>query len=113
MPNDVLDLLKLLADSTRLRILHLVKEEELSVAEIQEILDMGQSRISSHLAHLKQGQLVNDRRDGKKAYYQLNDSLPQAWKTIVGASIDETANHSEVITDRENLKRIIDKHWNN
>ena len=50
----ILKNLRLLADPSRLRILLLVEREELSVAELQEILGMGQSRISTHLAHLKQ-----------------------------------------------------------
>ena len=109
MPSDVLELLKLLADATRLRILHLVQTEELSVAEIQEVLEMGQSRISTHLAHLKQGELVNDRRDGKKTFYQLNTQLPEAWKGIVETSIQETANNADIVADSENLTRILDK----
>src|SRR6266481_1175424 len=48
-----INFLRLLADPTRLRLLLLLEEEELSVAELQEILGMGQSRISSHLAQLK------------------------------------------------------------
>ena len=63
---DSWELLKLLADSTRVRILSLLAKEELSVAELQEILGMGQSRISSHLALLRQGDLVQDRRDGTR-----------------------------------------------
>ena len=68
---DSWEVLKLLADSTRVRILALLQREELSVAELQEILDMGQSRISSHLSLLRQGELVQDRRDGKKTFYGL------------------------------------------
>jgi ArsR family transcriptional regulator len=67
----ILKNLRLLADSSRLRILLLVEREELSVAELQEILGMGQSRISTHLAHLKQAGLVEDRRQGKSILYQL------------------------------------------
>ena len=52
--------LRLLADPTRLRLLLLLQQEELSVAEIQEIMGMGQSRISAHLGQLKQAQLVSD-----------------------------------------------------
>ena len=63
--------LKLLADETRIRLLLLLREEELSVAEIQEILGMGQSRISSHLAQLRGAGLVCDRRAGKNIYYAL------------------------------------------
>lgn len=65
---DSWEVLKLLADSTRVRILALLQREELSVAELQEILDMGQSRISSHLSLLRQGELVQDRRDGKRHF---------------------------------------------
>jgi ubiquinone/menaquinone biosynthesis C-methylase UbiE/predicted transcriptional regulator len=63
------NLLRLLADPTRLRLLVLLEEDELSVAELQEILGMGQSRISSHLAQLKRAGVVDPRRSGKNVYY--------------------------------------------
>jgi ubiquinone/menaquinone biosynthesis C-methylase UbiE/predicted transcriptional regulator len=63
------NLLRLLADPTRLRLLVLLEEDELSVAELQEILGMGQSRISSHLAQLKRASVVDPRRSGKNVYY--------------------------------------------
>ena len=66
-----INFLRLLADPTRLRLLLLLEEEELSVAELQEILGMGQSRISSHLAQLKRAGVVEDRRAGKNVYYGL------------------------------------------
>lgn len=61
--------LKMLSDPTRLRILSLVGEESLSVAELQEILGMGQSRISTQLSQLKSAGLVNDERSGKHNIY--------------------------------------------
>ena len=61
-----INLLRLLADPTRLRLLLLLEQEELSVAELQQILGMGQSRISSHLAQLKRAGVVADRRVGKE-----------------------------------------------
>jgi ubiquinone/menaquinone biosynthesis C-methylase UbiE len=64
-----LNLLRLLADPTRLRLWMLLEQEELSVAELQQILGMGQSRISSHLAQLKRAGAVQDRRAGKNVYY--------------------------------------------
>src|SRR5436853_4882054 len=64
-----INLLRLLADPTRLRLLLLLEAEELSVAELQQILNMGQSRISSHLAQLKRAGVVTDRRAGKNVYY--------------------------------------------
>jgi ArsR family transcriptional regulator len=64
-----INLLRILADPTRVRLLLLLEQEELSVAELQEILGMGQSRISSHLAQLKRAGVVDDRRAGKNVYY--------------------------------------------
>ena len=70
MPSTI-NFLRLIADPTRLRVLLLLEQEELSVAELQEILGMGQSRISSHLAQLKRAGAVVDRRAGKNVYYGL------------------------------------------
>ena len=70
MPSTI-NFLRLIADPTRLRVLLVLEQEELSVAELQEILGMGQSRISSHLAQLKQAGAVVDRRAGKNVYYGL------------------------------------------
>ncbi len=64
-----INLLRTLADPTRLRLLLLLDQEEVSVAELQDILGMGQSRISTHLAQLKRAGLVADRRSGKNVYY--------------------------------------------
>ena len=69
----VLKSLRLLADPNRLRLLLLLEREELSVAELQEILATGQSRISTHLAQLKQAGLVEDRKQGKNSLYVLKD----------------------------------------
>src|SRR5271169_6189040 len=69
----ILKNLRLLADPSRLRLLLLLEREELSVAELQEILATGQSRISTHLAQLKQAGLVEDRKQGKNSLYRLKD----------------------------------------
>ncbi|BCX50406.1 ArsR family transcriptional regulator [Haloferula helveola] len=84
--------LKLLADPTRLRILRLLEREALSVADLQEILGMGQSRISTQLSSLKAGSLVEDERSGKNNIYR--SSMPRELATLTGsaaAEIPETA----------------------
>jgi len=101
------DILKLLADPTRLRILALLLREELSVAELQEILGMAQSRISSQLALLRQADLVSDRREGKKAYYSLNAALPPAQLSLLKAACEAVS--PELAEDRGNLDRILAK----
>ena len=67
----ILKSLSLIADPTRLRLLRLLREEELSVAELQEILALPQSNISAQLAKLKSAGLVLDRRSGKNRLYCL------------------------------------------
>ncbi len=69
----ILKSLRVLADTNRVRLLLLLEREELSVAELQEILAAGQSRISAHLAQLKNAGLVEDRKQGKNSLYRLKD----------------------------------------
>jgi len=69
MPS-ILNSLKLLSDPTRLRVFLLILREELSVIELQEILGMGQSRISTQLAKLKSEGLAEDRKVGKSSFYK-------------------------------------------
>ncbi len=92
--------LRLIADPTRIRILALLREEELSVAELQEILSMGQSRISTQLAQLKQAGLVADRRSGKHSIYAAQPlakrgplEADRLWQVIAQAAgeIDEVS----------------------
>jgi len=101
------DTLKTLSDPTRLRLLALVTREELSVAELQEILGMGQSRISSQLALLRQAGLVSDRRDGKKAFYSLRANLPPRQAALLKAAVDSVAELPVLDEDRGNLERIL------
>jgi ubiquinone/menaquinone biosynthesis C-methylase UbiE/DNA-binding HxlR family transcriptional regulator len=89
--------LRLLGDEGRLRILRLLQHEELSVAELQEILGMGQSRISMQLAQLKQAGLIEVRRAGQKSLYRIAeirkslipDLLREAGQEIPSAAQDD------------------------
>lgn len=67
--SSMLHVMRLLSEPTRLRLILLLIEEELTVAELQSILGMGQSRISASLAQLRRQGLVDDRRVGKNSYY--------------------------------------------
>jgi ArsR family transcriptional regulator len=98
----ILKSLRLLADDTRLRILLLLQQEELSVAELQEILGLGQSRISSHLAQLRAAQLVSDRRAGKHIYYTINaKGFAVEVGTVLSAAAAEV---TEVMADARGLE---------
>ena len=106
---DPWDTLKLLADPTRLRLVALLQLDELSVAELQEILDMGQSRISSHLALLRQGGLVSDRRQGKKTFYSLNPKLPSNSHELTKSACHAVGDLPQLSEDRKNLERILER----
>ena len=71
--SSILKSLRLIADPTRLRILNLLRREDLSVVELQDILGMGQSRISSQLSQLRLAKLVTDRRSGKNIIYTFGN----------------------------------------
>jgi ArsR family transcriptional regulator len=83
----IVKILRAAADSTRLRILLLLKAEELSVAELQEILVMGQSTISTHLSQLKHAGLVEDRRTGKSSFYRLTTTSATSSAACGGAGV--------------------------
>lgn len=68
------ELFKVFGDSTRIRILHVLLQNELCVQDIADTLQMTQSAISHQLRILKQSELVKFRRDGKTIYYSLADN---------------------------------------
>lgn len=78
---------RLLADTTRLRLLLLLDREELSVAELAGITQLAQPRVSTHLAKLKEAGLVSDRRDGVFVYYRIastisDPGLAELWQLL-------------------------------
>src|SRR2546430_6519671 len=105
-----INLLRLLADPTRLRLLLLLEQEELSVAELQQILGMGQSRISSHLAQLKRVGVVTDRRVGKNVYYGANHHGHNAQQERVAGNTQPLARGlQEKARERTRLQLLLHK----
>jgi SAM-dependent methyltransferase len=96
--------LKLISDPTRLRILMLVGTEALSVAELQEILGMGQSRISTQLSQLKTEGLVSDERSGKNNMYS-STAAPDLME-VAQLAAEEVP---EVAADKEALRHLLRK----
>ena len=105
-----INLLRLLADPTRLRLVVLLEQEQLSVAELQQILGMGQSRISTHLAQLKRAGVVADRRTGKNVYYGVNHTAANAQRGQVAEITRLLARDlPEISRDRSGLKLVLHK----
>ena len=71
---------KILSDPTRMRILHLLDNQELVVQELMEILGMAQSRVSRHLAILREAGLLMDRRNGTYVSYRFSPPTDGCWR---------------------------------
>jgi ubiquinone/menaquinone biosynthesis C-methylase UbiE/DNA-binding transcriptional ArsR family regulator len=71
---------KTFSDPTRLRILVLLEREELAVQELMDILGMAQSRVSRHLAILREAGLLRDRRDGTYVFYRFEPPKAGPWR---------------------------------
>jgi len=104
-------LLGLLADPTRVRLLALLGEQELSVAELTRITAVPQSRVSTHLGKLKDAELIRDRRHGASTFYRLDEArMPAAaraaWQTVAeqiddGVLEDDRRRCGEALRARE------------
>lgn len=103
MPS-MLKSLKLISDPTRLRILMLLEHEGLSVAELQEVLGMGQSRISTQLSQLKTEGLVTDERSGKNNIYSCCADIDLMEVAKLAA-----AEVAEVTADEKALRHVLRK----
>ena len=117
MPS-IVKMLRVVADPNRLRVLLLLRGEELSVAELQEILVMGQSTISTHLSQLKQAGLVEDRRTGKSNLYRiksgpagsspLDEILAKAASEILEGDADQAAMRRVVRKRQDKMRSFFD-----
>ena len=68
------ELFKVFGDSTRIRILYALYEEEICVCDLAEVLRMSQSAVSHQLKNLKNAKLIKSRREGKQVFYSLSDN---------------------------------------
>ena len=98
---------KAVADPSRVRILKLLEGGELCVCQITAVLDLTAGTVSKHLAALKTAGLVQQRRDGKWAYYRLAERAfnPYAptFLRLVGAALDDDPTVAE---ERRLLARV-------
>ena len=108
----ILKSLRLLSDPARVRLLLLLEQEELSVAELQDILCKGQSQISTHLSQLKQAGLLEDRRTGKNIFYRLKSTRGTDGKLIsqlLALLRQASSSIPEAEQDRNALRLIMTK----
>jgi len=98
---------KLLADSTRLRLLLILEQEELSVAELAAILQLAQPRVSTHLAKLKDAGLVADRREGVSVYYRMPESFQDSSLASLWNVLRQSSDDPLVQLDRERISQVL------
>ena len=113
---EILKALKTLTDTGRVRILRLLQKEDLSVAELQDILGVGQSTISMQLSQLKSAGLADVRRAGQKSIYSsliasdplITALLDRSASEIREASHDDEALGLVISRRKEKLKSYFD-----
>lgn len=94
-----------LADSTRLRILNLLTEGELCVCDVMSVLKEPQSKISRHLAYLKEAGLVDARKEGLWMYYRLAAPSTKTFRAIFSALKHAHADFDELKKDHREYRK--------
>jgi ArsR family transcriptional regulator len=103
-------LFRMCADQTRLRVLMLLQQEgELCVCELTHALALSQPKISRHLAHLRESQLLLAERHGHWMYYRINPDLPTWASSILDNTLTGTAQTEPFCNDQHILKDMPDR----
>jgi ArsR family transcriptional regulator len=98
-PFDLPRLFAAFADTTRLRLLNLMKGHEVCVCYFVEILSQGQPKISRHLAYLRRAGIVSARREGKWMHYSIERPTDRFAAAILDATLAALASDRQMQTD--------------
>jgi ArsR family transcriptional regulator len=104
---DLTAVYKLLGDETRLRVLALLRDRELAVGEIQKILGLGQSTLSSQLAQLKDHGLAASRKEGQKVYYRIPGEKDSPRLALLRGALEQVATARWHARDHRHLQKIL------
>lgn len=103
---DTSSLLSLFAEPTRLRLFSLLAREELSVAELTQITELAQSRVSTHLGKLREAGVITDRRQGASTFYRASQSMPDAARAVWGL-LESRLDDRVLDADRERCEALL------
>lgn len=99
---------KAMSDETRVRILMALKGQELCACQITELFGLAQSTMSKHLFLLKQGGLVDSRKEGRWIYYSLpGKAAPALIRKALLWAHKSLATNPKVSEDAQRLKKIL------
>jgi DNA-binding transcriptional ArsR family regulator/protein-L-isoaspartate O-methyltransferase len=101
------DLLRLLGDPSRVRLLSLLSHEELTVAELTSVTQLAQSRVSTHLGKLRDAGIVRDRREGASSFYALSGAAMPEEARKASAFVLESTSDPVIAQDRERLREVL------
>jgi DNA-binding transcriptional ArsR family regulator len=104
---DIMDVLKALADENRLRALCALREGQLCVCQLIALLDLAPSTVSKHLSILRAARLVDSRKEGRWMYYRLSKAFrtPSTGR-MLALLFKEMKKTARISSDRKHLKRI-------
>lgn len=103
------EVLKALADETRIRILNLLMIREHCVCELETILNISQSNASRHLNKLKNMQIVRYEKKAQWIYYQINSSFVEENKALYDYLKQQVKQNSQCLVDIERLNNYVAK----
>lgn len=103
---NIVNFLKAIADETRIRIISLIKYDEICVCKLMEILDMPQSTLSHHISILKNAGIIDAEKRGKWIYYSLNKkNVNNEKQNILNALYKSISKEKIVISDLKDYKK--------
>jgi ArsR family transcriptional regulator len=95
-----------LADRTRLRLLNLMRNDEVCVCFFVEVLKTNQPKISRHLAYLRRAGIVGARREGQWMHYRVAEPTDPDAARLIKDVMTWLANDQEMQRDRERLVKV-------
>lgn len=96
-----------LGDKTRLRILNLIRDDEICVSHFTEVLGESQPKISRHLAYLRKAGIVSARREGTWMHYSIEWPEDPHSSTVLGTLIEGLAGQPEMQREYERLRKAL------
>ena len=100
------EILKTCAEDTRLRILNLLQQKELTVKAICQALNISQSVVSKHLSRLRLVKLVADKREGNLVYYRLTSKAGSFQYEVTRFIHEHCAKVSSLQDDKKALAKV-------
>lgn len=102
---DIVEILKALADETRVRILNLLYSETLCVCDLEEILKLSQSNASRHVTKLKNAKLLISEKKAQWIYYRVDVKARERYPFLNELLSKELANDPQCQKDMVRLKK--------